>query len=170
MAQMEMKTGVDSVVTSPPYEAATDRRVPHGGRVADGEGGFRGHYSDNSANLGNPQGVESDTFWTAARDIVRECHAVLKPGGYACWIVKSFVRDKTIVNFPNDWRRLCEYVGFETVAEAHAMLVKTHEYTNLFGEEDVEKKERKSFFRRLAESKGSPKIDYEVVLIMRKPS
>ena len=33
----------------------------------------------------------------------------------------------------------------------------------------IEKKvERKSFFRRLAESKGSPPIDYEVVLIQER--
>ena len=37
-----------------------------------------------------------------------------------------------------------------------------------FGQTITEKKERKSFFRRLAERKGSPAIDYEVVLCMRK--
>jgi hypothetical protein len=31
-------------------------------------------------------------------------------------------------------------------------------------------KERKSFFRRLAEKKGSPRIDHEDVIIMRKPT
>ena len=29
---------------------------------------------------------------------------------------------------------------------------------------------RKSFFRRLAESKGSPKIDFEEVIIAQKPT
>jgi hypothetical protein len=48
------------------------------------------------------------------------------------------------------------------------MLVKETHDNGLFGE-IVEKKERKSFFRRLAESKGSPPIDYETVLCMRKP-
>lgn len=31
------------------------------------------------------------------------------------------------------------------------------------------RRERKSFFRRLAEKKGSPRIDWEVVWFMRKP-
>lgn len=35
--------------------------------------------------------------------------------------------------------------------------------------EHVQRTERKSFFRRLAEKKGSPRIDHETVLVMRKP-
>lgn len=50
----------------------------------------------------------------------------------------------------------------------HAMLVNETTENGLFGEM-TEKKERKSFFRRLAESKGSPPIDYEVILCMSKP-
>ena len=48
------------------------------------------------------------------------------------------------------------------------MLVKETRELDLFGNEIVSTTERKSFFRRLAESKGSPKIDYEVCWIMRK--
>ena len=40
-------------------------------------------------------------------------------------------------------------------------------HNGLFGE-IKEKKERKSFFRRLAESKGSPAIDYEMILCMER--
>jgi hypothetical protein len=36
------------------------------------------------------------------------------------------------------------------------------------GGEDVPTKERKSFFRRLAERKGSPRINHEVVLCFEK--
>jgi len=39
---------------------------------------------------------------------------------------------------------------------------------SLFGHKIVKRKERKSFFRRLAESKGSPRIDHETVLCMVK--
>jgi hypothetical protein len=47
------------------------------------------------------------------------------------------------------------------------MLVKETTQNGLFGT-ITEKKERKSFFRRLAEKKGSPKIDFEVVLCTQK--
>jgi hypothetical protein len=39
----------------------------------------------------------------------------------------------------------------------------------LIGEDVDSIKERESFFRRLAEKKGSPRIDWESVLCMRKP-
>ena len=38
-----------------------------------------------------------------------------------------------------------------------------------FFEDDHLVTERKSFFRRLAESKGSPPIDWETVWCMKKP-
>jgi len=68
------------------------------------------------------------------------------------------------VDFPGDWQKLCEQVGFETQEEIHA----------LFAQERTVKGqkvrvERKSFFRRLAEKKGSPPIDWETIWIMQKP-
>ncbi len=47
------------------------------------------------------------------------------------------------------------------------MLVKERVETTLFGEVRS-KVERKSFFRRLAEKKGAPRVDWEEVLILRK--
>ena len=163
---------VDAVVSSPPYEGSAESGSRHGDSGIVGRdkkcGGsqktnFR--YSENheSENLG---GYKGQTFWQAAKQIVQQCHQILKPGGHAVWVVKSFVRNKKIVDFPGDWRKLCESVGFETLHEHHAMLVKETRKQSLFGHEILEKKERKSFFRRLAEQKGSPKIDYEVVLCM----
>lgn len=171
MAELSMNTGVDAVVTSPPYEA-TLNTVEDPERRKERTGGFEcgqkvTRYGETEGQVG---ALVGDTFWTAARDIVRECHALLKPGGYAVWIVKAFVRDKAIVDFPGDWRKLCEYIGFETLTEVHAMLVKEHKLgINLLEVDDADRKTRKSFFRRLAEAKGSPKIDHEVIWIMRKP-
>ena len=102
------------------------------------------------------------------KNIVEQCYQILKPGGHAIWVVKDFVRNKKRVDFTGDWRRLCESAGFETIHEHHAMLVKENVKESLFGHKIVKRKERKSFFRRLAESKGSPRIDYETVLCMRK--
>ncbi|HOI39035.1 MAG TPA: hypothetical protein PLF11_16880, partial [Bacillota bacterium] len=83
-------------------------------------------------------------------------------------VVKSYVKNKAIVPLPDDTLKLLEHIGFQPVERIHAMLVKEDRKPDLFGGELVQRKERKSFFRRLAESKGSPRIDYEEVLIVRK--
>jgi len=170
---------IDALVSSPPFgsgdSASAQSMVKRDDKSAQwvkanvGSAGTEGYGTSDGQLAQMPSKEESDTFWTAARDIVKECYDVLKPGGHAAWIVKAFVRDKQIVDFPGDWRKLCEYVGFETLTEVRAMLVKKNEYVDIFGEEQIDTKERKSFFRRLAEKNGSPKIDFEVVWIMRKP-
>lgn len=171
-----LKSGdVDCVISSPPYEGSiqTDgdgidwSKIKKGGtnktlaRAAIGTG-----YGETSGQLAEGQG---DTFWAAAKTIIEQCFQILKPGGHAIWVVKSFVRNKKIMDFPGDWQRLCESVGFKTVCIHHAMLVKETKHETLFGDTEVKRKERKSFFRRLAESKGSPRIDFEVVLCMQRP-
>ena len=189
---------VDAVVSSPPFMLSDNRDVDktpfahkfHGDQKYGDEnpsmGGIGGdRLSENAqsnrlqhveaiGNLGNivssgnnGQLINQDTFWQAAKEIVQQCHQILKPGGHAIWVVKAFVRKGKRVDFPGDWRRLCESVGFKTVCTHHAMLVKETTDNGLFGE-IKEKKEWKSFFRRLAESKGSPAIDFEVILCMEK--
>jgi tRNA1(Val) A37 N6-methylase TrmN6 len=181
---------VDAIVSSPPFVSNTagsgEEAIQEGGtlhgypnkakstrggnrftakaieqRKAIGESGNLGHI-----NFGN-EGRIPDTFWQAAKEIVQQCHTILKPGGHAIWVTKAFVRKGKIVDFPGDWLKLCESVGFQTVCEHHAMLVKETTENGLFGE-ITEKKEKKSFFRRLAEKKGSPEINYEVVLCTQK--
>ncbi len=170
-----LKSGdVDCVISSPPFEKTDQRGAEHSKRgnyfqrksgKPFGAGQSMVGYPKSQGQLGQEQG---DTFWQAAKIIVEQCHQILKPGGHAIWVVKSFVRNKRIVDFPGDWQRLCEAAGFKTVCVHHAMLVKETEHQTLFGHTEVKRKERKSFFRRLAESKGSPRIDYEVVLCMSK--
>lgn len=163
--------GFDAAVSSPPYEAATDRCVAHGGKLSDGESGFRNHYSENPANLGNPCGAGGlDTFWLAARQIVQQVFLLLRPGGHAVWITKNYVKARKEVDFNGNWQRLCESIGFQTVCTHQAMLVETRD-TNLLlnGGEHTIIRQHKSFFRRLAESKGSPPINFECVTCMRKP-
>lgn len=165
---------VDCVVSSPPFEA---QQTGGGLALVRKGGGYKCTtqapvancgYQDQGTTDGQLGNSTGETFWTAARDIVAEAYAILKPGGIACWIVKAFVRNKAIVDFPGDWRKLCEAAGFETVEEVHASLVKADAAPSLFGGTDVKRTERKSFFRRLAERKGSPRIDFEVVWVMRK--
>ena len=162
-----LESKVSLICSSPPYEEG----IGHGGNPTTLDKKKALHivdskrYSATNENLGNQRG---DTFWSTAKTILEQCHQILKQGGHAIWVVKSFVRRGRIVDFPGDWQRLCESVGFKTVCIHHAMLVKEMRHQTLFGHTEVKRKERKSFFRRLAESKGSPRIDFEVVLCMEK--
>lgn len=113
-------------------------------------------------NLGNSSGP---TFWSASREILEQVHAVLRPGAHAVWVLKGFVRRGVLVDFPGQWQALCEAVGFRTVHVHRAWLVEEHGTQGLLGGgEKLHRTERKSFFRRLAEKKGSPAIDWETVL------
>ena len=183
--------GFGAAVSSPPYEAAltgkddTEKRrqrlieqgLGTGNRsfadgVVKGKSGGRvesavSGYGSTPGNIGNDTG---ETFWSAARVIVEQTYSVLKPGGYTAWVTKRFVRNKQIVEFSDQWEALCEAVGFERVERIHALLVEDHgEQLDIFGGAVAKRTERKSFFQRLAEKKGSPRIDHEDVIIMRKP-
>lgn len=170
-----MKPGsIDGVISSPPWEnqepshAQGSRfeevhRQIHPTKLAkDRPGMFQHEYGDEAGNIGNKQG---ETFWSAARDIVLECHAILKPNGWSAWVVKDFVRNKARVPFCDHWCKLLEACGFTVRQRVHAMLVKEQRDADLFGGDDhIKTTERKSFFRRLAEKKGSPRIDWEEVI------
>lgn len=168
-----MKGGFDGVIGSPPYG---NRTVHQGGIDADklisspgqnSQALVMTNYGACAGQLANDSGK---TFWGAARQVVERCYILLAPGAPAIWVCKDFVRNKERVNFCDMWRRLCESVGFETVEINRAMLVKSKGVrVSLDGEEEELVVERKGFFRRLAEKKGSPSIDWEEVIIMRKP-
>lgn len=117
-------------------------------------------------------GVQSgETFWAAAADIVAQCYEILKPGGVAIWVTKDFVRKGKRVPFGDQWQALCESRGFVLACRHRAMLVEHYgEQDDLFGEAKQLQTSRKSFFRRLAENKGSPAIDWEDVICVRKPA
>ena len=102
-------------------------------------------YIHSDGNLGDTIGT---TFWEASKEIVAQCYAILRPGAYTAWVVKGYVKNKALVDFPAQWRQLCEACGFEYVEEAHASLVKVeHVGNDLFsGEAIIERKSRKSFF------------------------
>lgn len=171
----------DAVVSSPPYEHCLDDRGRDPEKTAARKARFSEAHPEMAAhiqkpvvnygraddgNLGNEQG---ETFWSAARLIVAQSFAILRPGGVAVWVCKDFVRAKKRVPFSADWARLCESVGFVLVEWIKASLVKRVEEPSLFGGVEVKQTERKSFFRRLAEKKNSPRIDEEDVLVLLKP-
>jgi hypothetical protein len=149
-------------------------------------------YGDTAGNIGNSTGND---FWTAARLIVEQVYRVLAPGAHACWVVKAYVKNKAIVPFPEQWQALCEAVGFQTLhyhccwlvedkGNARAlmdfttrkdngeeMVIKTGDVVRYISKSKIVERflKRSSFFRKLAEKKGSPRSDFEVVLCMIKP-
>ena len=170
--------GFEGVVSSPPFMENAHPKQELGGKnlqIRDnprtpGEKLYFTEYvtPDSPGQLGTES---PDTFWTAARAIVEQTYAALRPGGYAAWVTKCFVRKGAIVPFSDQWEQLCAAVGFEPVERIAAMLVDDHgDQLDIFGGATARLKERKSFFRRLAEKKGSPRIDHEDVIIMRKPT
>mgnify|MGYP001577335400 CR=1 FL=1 len=124
-------------------------------------------YGQEQDNLGNSSG---DTFWLAARQILEQVHGCLRPGGHAVWVVKDFVRKGKIVPFSDQWRQLCEAVGFRTLHEHRALLTEDYGTQRTTDNGDQHRRvKRASFFRRLAERKGSPEINWETVWCMDRP-
>lgn len=164
-----MRGGFEAAISSPPYEATRLANQDQWAGVPRGEC----HSIPEKLNGYGPTTVnrtteDRETFWSASRLILQQLHQVIVPGGHAVFVVKAFVRDKQIVDFPAQWAQLCEVVGFRLLHHHRASLVE-HSGTQGGFEEDKEiRVERKSFFRRLAEKKGSPRIDHESVLCFER--
>ena len=150
-------SGFSAAISSPPYVDAVNgtgegpgaRHDPvyHNGDNAYKSSSSNG-YGDAPGNLGNES---PETFWAAARVIIEQTYAVLRPGGYTAWVCKDFVRKGRRVPFSDQWEQLCMAVGFEPVERIQAMLVESHgTQLDIFGGETERRKERKSVFRRLA--------------------
>ena len=162
-----------AVISSPPY--ADDRGHPSLGQIQDGgSGDILGRCSTGvqagDDRYGKMVGqLAAADFWSASRVILEQVYAVLKPGGHAIFVTKDFVRKGQRVPFSDQWQALCEAVGFVPVCRHRAMLVTDQgEQRDAFGQHKPLRRERKSFFRRLAESKGSPRIDAEDVRCYKK--
>lgn len=136
------------------------------GRMAQLQRDSGSTYGGGEDNLGN---TSRENFWLAARQILEQVFLCVKPGGHAVWVVKAFVRKGQRVDFPGQWAQLCEAVGFRVVHWHRAWLVEDHgTQGRTDGGETRLTKEKKSFFRRLAEKKGSPRIDWEDVLCLER--
>ena len=168
---------VDSIVSSPPFGSSDTKPSKIGtGKPTrdDGDGAGRNKgdyvYGDAEGQLGK---ADADTFWSAASMIVQQCYEILQPGGVAYFICKDFVRAKQRVHFSDDWRKLCEHHGFQTIEWIKASLVKEERQPGLFGEDIVKRTERKSFFRRIYEQDmpedDDRRIDNEDVIVLLKP-
>ncbi len=174
----QLKGGtVDGVVTSPPYESSLRNQkdgIDWEKAKQNGEGG-EGHskgqschatYGDSKGQIGASQG---QTYWEAVAQVYAAAHRALRPGGIIALVVKDYVKDKHRVPLCEDTARLLTHLGFTVIERVHAMLTKETKHGDLFQGETTSTKSRKSFFRRLAEKKGSPPIDFEEVIIAQKP-
>lgn len=153
---------VEGLASSPPFETSDNRKPgPCLAQSCEAHGVGTSHAKQDvelsSDNLGNERGT---TFWEAARDIVAQCHAVLRPCAMTAWVCKDFVRAKQRVPFCDDWCRLLELAGFRVTERWRMWQRSKGDQHDIFGGK-APCKESKGFFRRLAESKGSPRIDFE---------
>jgi SAM-dependent methyltransferase len=158
---------VDAVVTSPPWEnqepshaQGDPRRFGTGGQTYKGA-----VYGTATGQIGRDVG---ETYWDAVAQVYAQCLLALKPGGVACIVVKGYVRRGQLVDLPGQTLRLLLSLGFEPVERIRAWLVEERREAGLFGEV-VTTKSRASFFRRLATKRGAPPIDFEEILVVRKP-
>jgi len=162
--------GFDCAVSSPPYEGSLDHAP--GNKNWNTDGRYCAQIQTSTEGYGQQEGnvglQRGETFWSASRLILEELHQVIVPGGHAVFVVKAFVRDKKIVDFPGQWAQLCEAVGFTLLHHHRASLVEYSGTQGGFHEDKEIRVERKSFFRRLAEAKGSPRIDHESVLCFER--
>ncbi len=130
-----------------------------------GDGTKRDHQMRSEGNLA----ISGNTFWLASKEIISQCYKLLKPNGMIIWVTKDYIKNKKRVPFSDRWLALCKSVGFKLVCQHEATLVKSYgTQVNIEGNDEDITVERKSFFRRLAESKGSPKIDWEDVICLVK--
>lgn len=177
-AMKATEKGFQAAVSSPPFLQTTGGTnvTSVTGPLADkalldrhAAGNANVGYGDTDGNMGS---TTPDDFWASAKIILEQVYQILEPGGHTCWVVKDYVKGGKKVPFCAQWRALCESVGFVTIHEHHAMLVKNVglKTTTLEGETVSKEKSSKSFFRRIAEKKGSPPIDFETIYCMVKPS
>lgn len=162
-----------AIISSPPYEASMNS-----GKHGVDTSSFAGvspncqlnialaYTKENGNNLGSQAG---DTFWSAAKTIMIQVHQVLCPDGHAIFVTRDFVRNKQIVPFSQQWVQLCESCGFKLVHWHKASLIEDRgTQIDLEGNHHSKSIKRASFFRLLAERKGSPRIDWEDITCFAK--
>lgn len=164
-------TFCDGCVTSPPYQhgigqAGGKNEVPGRGDSSYYEAACHG-YGTAPGQIGN---TANQTYWEAVRQVYEQVYLALKPGAVFCAVIKDYVSKGKRVPLCDDTCTLLNSVGFEVFERTRAWVVQETREPSLFGDDIVKTKSRKSFFRKLAESKGSPPIDWEEVIWCRKPT
>lgn len=160
---------VHAIITSPPYSEGLSkehtyaddskrnkdscRRIYTEKRIADT------FYGRSEGQLGN---LNAETYWESVAQVYCQCFALLPENSHMVVVIKQYVRAGKLVDLPCQTAELLEAVGFHVVHIHEAMLVSKDSQLTLDGREH--RKSHKSFFRRLCEAKGAPRIDAEIVL------
>jgi DNA modification methylase len=162
---------LDAAVTSPPFTPSQEQPCASQSQaLRDYHAMTRGDgtkYDKEMRSEGNIAQEAPETYWQAMAQVYAQCHLALKPGGTMAVVVKSYVKQGKVVDLPEQTCRLLEALGFEVFLRVRAWLVKETKERTLFGTKVV-RKSRKSFFRRLQEKRGAPRIDFEEVIFCRK--
>lgn len=175
---------LDGVITSPPYaecvkgahgeqetaQESRDARQTPGGSL--GQSQRHGGYGVSEWQIGalKDAGLNKVTsYWYAVREVYRQMLAVMKPGAVAAVVVKDYVKGRRRMPVADETAALLATVGFDVfeVTRCH-VTKKLQAQLRLDGSLDKRTKDRKSFFRRIAEKRGSPPIDWECVIWCRK--
>jgi DNA modification methylase len=122
-------------------------------------------YGKSSAQIGR---LKETGYMGAMLDVYRGIHRALHDGGVFAVVVKDYVKNGRRIPLCNQTWELLHIAGFNGIERIHALLVQHYSHHDLFEGEVKSKRERKSFFRRMSERKGSPAIDYEEILFVRK--
>jgi DNA modification methylase len=162
---------VDGIATSPPY-ASGDTAGPEslGKRTDAAAQAMRGVQNWGTGGQVSPANIAAEggeTYWQAMAQVYAQCAAALRPHGVMAVVMKDYVKKGARVPLCDQTLALLVRLGFEPVLRARAWLVEERVELTLAGEV-TRTRERKSFFRRLAEKKGSPRIDWEEVIVVRR--
>ena len=169
---------LNAIVASPPFTQGYNGGggINKNGYGINGEDKVGARTYQALAGERQPENVEvlnQETYWLACQTIYCSCLLALRPKGIIALVVKDYCRDGKRVRLCDDTARLLEHCGFTMTERIQAMLVTEREEEDLFEGMKTKRKERKSFFRRLYESKlpagDERRIDYEEVLIAQAP-
>lgn len=163
---------VGTVISSPTYsELQLHNPDPAAQQLFKEKSIFYGvdeNYGKADGQTGN---MKPDEYWRVQQLISDEIKNVLSPGGHLIWVVKRYVRQKRMVEFPTEWADFYTKMGFEPVAWRKAWQLEPNgKQYSLFGGVKENKKDHRSFFRsRHARMFPSLAIDWEDVIVFRNP-
>lgn len=175
--------GYAAVVTSPPYERglghgsrqSPDRPIAADRGIHDGSPSYDMGTHGEGDNIGNLKGA---AYWKdGVEPVYRNCHAVLRPGGLMICVVADFVRDRQVVPLVEQTRELLEAIGFLYVTREvrtrdgksfWRILAETDKVVETVGQQGALEGPPQAIQRVRRVRNGSPSIDTETALILRK--
>jgi predicted RNA methylase len=150
-----------SAVFSPPYGSRVDDHGTDKPGYENGESvGNYGLLTAAEGQVGvmraHQKNAEESGYWANCRAIYRSLFTVLAPNAVVALVVKDYVKDFAVVPVCDQTSILMQEYGFIPLETTYCMLASVDKKTGAT-------KWNKGQFRRMAEEKGVPRIDYELV-------